>query len=144
MELDRLFADYGALDASVKYFQGKFSYTYDDKGRIAVPAEFRSVLDTIQPESSVLALTLWREDDLVGIEAFPELFFNVEARLINMSDPKRRHEFGTKYFLITIDNQGRILIPQYLAKEADLTKGCRMTIDGNTETFVFYRTNPKS
>lgn len=138
--LERLLADYESLNPSDKFFSGAYSGTYDDKGRIVVPAEYRITLELVQPQSAVLALTLWKEEDITGIEVIPEIFYNKEAKLLDMSDPKRRHEFGAKYFLVSFDTQGRIVVPVYLAKMANLTKRCKVTVDGNTQTFVFYRT----
>ena len=106
-------------------FRGINTVSLDDKGRLAIPARCREVLDisnshgqlivTIDTEERCLLmypLIFW-EDIEKKIESLPS--FNYAARRIQRLLIGHATE-------IALDNQGRILLPQELREYASLKK----------------------
>ena len=106
-------------------FRGINTVSLDDKGRLAIPARCREVLDisnshgqlivTIDTEERCLLmypLIFW-EDIEKKIESLPS--FNYVARRIQRLLIGHATE-------IALDNQGRILLPQELREYASLKK----------------------
>lgn len=98
-------------------FLGEFSHTIDDKGRLTLPAKFRSVL----AEGVVITRGL---DGCLFI--FPMAYFNALAeRTANLPLTQADgRDFARMLFSsasdIDLDKQGRILLPQTLREFAGL------------------------
>lgn len=105
-------------------FRGVNSLAIDDKGRMAIPARYREdlleessphLIITIDTESTCLLLYPYSQWELIEkkIEALPS--FNPAARRIQRLLIGHATE-------TTLDNNGRILLPQPLREYANLTK----------------------
>jgi MraZ protein len=102
-------------------FRGRFDYTIDAKGRMSIPAKFRDVLRAKGDEKIVVtnsfegclvayALDEWRE---------------IEDKLTSLNEFRREVRAIKRLLLggaveLTVDKQGRVLIPPSLRKDAEL------------------------
>jgi MraZ protein len=98
-------------------FFGEFTHTFDDKGRLTLPAKYREVL--------LSGVVITRGIDRC-LFVFPRADFVPVAQNIAslpFTDPNNR-DFGRLMFSqaadLTPDKQGRVLIPQGLRNYADL------------------------
>lgn len=105
-------------------FRGFFTHVLDDRKRLAVPSQFRSILDhesegkvVLTPgydlEISVYALVTWEQ-----IEASELLTLSMDH--LQARRYRRHFTFGIKED--HLDAQGRILIPTFLLEHAGITK----------------------
>ncbi len=115
-------------------FTGFHQHTIDTKGRLSIPAEYRQALMRGSKQPPYLALDdvclrLYRHRDF---EKYAE---RIMARA--QVDPNRKN-FSRRLFMNSnpapIDNQGRILVPQFLRQRAHLQRdvvlgGVGMTIE---------------
>ena len=108
-------------------FYGQYQTTMDDKGRFALPAKLRSVVD----DSKKVML----EGDLIltkGLEGCLSLYpqkewDNIQSRLSSLNFTKKDFRFFSRRFysaaaVVSPDKNGRILIPSHLVAEASLKK----------------------
>ncbi|MBR1743753.1 MAG: division/cell wall cluster transcriptional repressor MraZ [Lachnospiraceae bacterium] len=99
-------------------FMGQYEHSIDTKGRIIIPAKYRDELG----ESFVVThgldgcLFLYPEAEW---QSFVE---KLKALPSNQSTRKIQRQFLSKAMEVTIDKQGRILIPVLLREEASLEK----------------------
>lgn len=108
-------------------FEGRYSNTLDDKGRVALPVKYREALSAAGQDRIVL--TLWAINGVTCLEGY-------DARgwqdLVTGLQSTKGGAFGaSRAFLETVyigesqscqpDRQGRISIPQYLREHAHLT-----------------------
>ena len=98
-------------------FLGRFEHSIDDKGRLTIPALFRGLLDngafiTQGLDPNLMVLTT---------PSFERLYEKVNE--LSMTDPAAR-QLKRLIFAnaapVTLDNNGRILIPQFLRQIANL------------------------
>lgn len=105
-------------------FNGKSSHKLDTKGRVAVPARFKNVMDF--HESEGLVLTVMTSDN--HLVAYPfDVWSQLEEKIIqypNKNDFFRR--FKTDFIGNSqdcmLDSQGRILIPPSLRAMVGIDK----------------------
>jgi MraZ protein len=100
---------------------GEFHHNIDDKNRLIIPSKFRDILE----DSFILTR---------GIDPCLNIYSNAEfEKMIEEMDklPKtnanaRRymHVISTRAVECSIDKQGRIAIPAYLAEDIGITKEC--------------------
>jgi MraZ protein len=115
-------------------FLGQFYHNLDDKGRLTIPARFRESL------SADGAFVLQGFDKNLMVLTAPA-FKILTGRINNMSitDPTarllRRLLFSTAN-QIDIDKSGRILIPQFLRKAADIKNS--VVLVGSGEYFEIW------
>ena len=102
-------------------FIGSYSHNLDSKGRIIVPARFRDELH------STFILTRGFEGCLTvySLEQWNKLFEEIDK----LPTTKRNARDYVRMLAgnaseCTLDNQGRIAIPPYLAKPAGIEKEC--------------------
>src|SRR5258708_6276502 len=98
---------------------GEYQHTLDTKGRMAIPAKFRDKLST----GAIITR---------GIDNCLFVFANAEwealaAKLVALPLAQANSRAFVRLMLagatdVTLDNQGRILIPDYLRKYAALKK----------------------
>lgn len=99
-------------------FMGQYEHSIDAKGRIIIPAKYREDLG----ESFVVTrgldgcLFLYPEEEW---QAFVDKLQNLPS---NQNTRKLQREFLSKAMEVTLDKQGRILIPSLLRVEAALEK----------------------
>ncbi|HEY3715146.1 MAG TPA: division/cell wall cluster transcriptional repressor MraZ [Jatrophihabitantaceae bacterium] len=114
-------------------FLGTHTPRLDDKGRLALPAKFRSDLD------SGLVITKGQERCLF---VFPIAEFNRLTELLRTAPvtDRRVRDYGRIFFASAShevpDGQGRITVPQPLRQYAGLTKDC-VVIGANTRVEVW-------
>lgn len=100
-------------------FIGEYSHTIDDKGRVAVPAKFRTQLKNGAVVTRGLDNCLF----LFSKEEWQKLAQQISASPINKANTRA---FGR--FMLAgaseaeFDKQGRILLPEYLRGHASLSK----------------------
>lgn len=102
-------------------FIGEYQHNCDTKGRIIIPVKFR---DEFGPSMIITrgldgCLTLYSHDQ----------WQTIIDQLRKLPSTKREsrmymHMLTAKAAEVSLDNQGRILIPQTLQKEANLQKEC--------------------
>ena len=100
-------------------FIGEYRYNIDQKGRLAIPAKFRKDLST----GAVLTRGLDNCLFLFNQKDWEELLKKITALPLSQSNSRafsRLMLAGAAE--VNIDNQGRILVPDYLRKFADLNK----------------------
>lgn len=100
-------------------FMGRYNHTIDPKGRLSIPSKFREILgdEFVVSKGMDGCLFVYAIDDWKVFEAklasLP--LINVEARQF-----ARYFLSGAQY--VTVDKQGRILMPQDLREFAALEK----------------------
>lgn len=110
-------------------FSGKYPYTLDAKGRVAVPARFREQI----AREPVADLRLSLSADLEHLKLYPATAWEqLLARIESIANPSQRKAakdfvFGNTHEVV-FDGQGRILVPQELRSAAGL--GSEVTIVG--------------
>ncbi len=101
-------------------FIGEYRHNLDDKGRLAIPAKFRSILK----KGAVVTKGL---DGCLFL--YPkEEFLKIAANLANLPISQAKARAFSRHMLagamdLEFDNQGRITLPEYLRRFSDLKKG---------------------
>ncbi|MGB9799188.1 MAG: division/cell wall cluster transcriptional repressor MraZ [Thermanaerothrix sp.] len=101
-----------------RMFLGQHEHVVDDKGRLMVPARFRELL------GSNGYITLGFDQNLMVLPA--EVFERLaeHARTMSLTDPNARllkRLLFSHAERVDIDRVGRILIPQWLRKDAEIS-----------------------
>lgn len=117
-------------------FKGRFNKNLDSKGRLAIPAPIRETLDAIGAQNLVVTCTdrcleILPEDEwekmLRKFDRLPSMREDVELfQLFYISSAMD----------VSMDKQGRILIPQVLREQVSLKK--EIVVVGNTNKIQVY------
>lgn len=104
-------------------FRGHSQRTMDPKGRMMLPPEFR---DKIMEKSADGNIMLTNFDGCIVVYPFPE-WEVIEKSFNKLNMANRRFRDFHRFFisgatLVTIDKQGRILVPAYLRSYAEISK----------------------
>ncbi len=100
---------------------GEFHHSIDQKGRMIIPAKFRETL------GSNFIITRGIEK---CIYIYPkDAFAQITQKLKSLPFTKKNARSFVRFFLsgaleVELDKQGRILLPEPLAKYASLSKNC--------------------
>lgn len=110
-------------------FIGEYAHNIDKKGRIIIPAKFRDAYDGKLIVSKGL-------DGCLNLYTLLQ-WNQMMQQLMSLPNTKKetrlfKRNLAAKASECEIDNQGRILIPANLVKEADLIKECFVIGTGNT------------
>lgn len=110
-------------------FIGEYAHNIDKKGRIIIPAKFRDAYDGKLIVSKGL-------DGCLNLYTLMQ-WNQMMQQLMSLPNTKKetrlfKRNLAAKASECEIDNQGRILIPSNLVKEADLIKECFVIGTGNT------------
>ena len=102
-------------------FIGEYTHSLDAKGRIIIPSKFRDELETN------FYLTRWLDGCLAIFSS--DQWSKIHEELSKLPSTKKAarqftHMLFAKATECTLDNQGRIIIPPVLAKEANIVKEC--------------------
>ena len=103
----------------IAMFMGRYNHTIDPKGRLSIPSKYREILgdEFVVSKGMDGCLFVYADEDLKAFEAklasLP--LVNEEARQF-----ARFFLSGAQY--VTVDKQGRILLPQDLRDFAGLEK----------------------
>ncbi len=102
-------------------FIGEYAHNLDSKGRIIIPSKFRDELHSrfILTRGLDGCLTIY------SLEQWDQIF----AKLSKLPTTKKAtrqyiHMLTSRATECTLDNQGRIQIPSFLAKPVNITKEC--------------------
>ena len=103
-------------------FFGHFVNRIDVKGRLATPARFRRVLDTHQ-DNDIYCIPSTEEAclDCGGRDYIEFLMAMVDA--LDPFSPERRsleRTFAARTFVVSLDQDGRVVLPQHLRDRANL------------------------
>ncbi len=108
-------------------FYGRYTTTMDDKGRCILPAKLRTVTD--RDGNSLLEGNIILTKGLEGcISVYPEVEWEaIQAKLSTLDfTDKSYRSFSRRFYSlaapVSIDKNGRILIPSHLIQEAHLEK----------------------
>ena len=102
-------------------FMGEFAHNIDAKGRLIVPAKFRNELGS----AMIVTRGLWRLSLLYTKEAWDKIY----AQLLALPTTKKEVRMYVRTLTLRPVKwswiiRGRILIPQFLIKEAAIVKEC--------------------
>ena len=107
---------------------GEFAHNIDAKGRLIVPAKFRNELGSTMIVTRGLdgCLTLYTKED------WDEIYNKLKLLPSTKKEVRMYVRVLTaKASDVELDNQGRILIPSPLIKEAELSKECMVVGAGS-------------
>ncbi|MBI4135045.1 MAG: division/cell wall cluster transcriptional repressor MraZ [Candidatus Sungbacteria bacterium] len=98
-------------------FLGEYQHAIDEKGRVAIPVKFRKALK----EKVVVTRGIDAHLYLYPIEEWTKLAEKIAQLPINQANSRAfsRHMLGGAVEM-EIDGQGRILLPEYLRKHAEI------------------------
>ena len=99
-------------------FLGRYDHSFDEKGRISIPARFREMLidGAYVTQGFDRNLMVWRAAD------FERIYHQINS--LSITDPDARllkRLIFANAVKIEIDKAGRMLLPQYLRDAVDLT-----------------------
>lgn len=102
------------------YFRGRSVHRLDAKGRLRIPTKFREVLQTHYRDALIITVM-----DKCLVAYPPEAWEEIEAKVQDFSQVQSDHRNFVRHFVSSaeeceFDNQGRILIPQFLRESAGL------------------------
>ena len=130
-------------------FYGEYHTTMDNKGRFALPAKLRSVVDA--DGAPILDGTIVLTKGLEGcLSLYPDPDWqDMQSRLSSLNFTQKDFRYFSRRFYsaaaaVSPDRNGRILIPSHLVKEAGLKKdllviGVNRWIEvWNPERFEYY------
>ena len=104
-------------------FRGRYEHTIDRKGRIAIPARFREVLEQEYDGQPLVVTNL--DKCLVAVPLPEWVRFEERAVEIPTTDPKAQS--WLRFYMAAavecpLDRQGRILVPNHLREHAGLDR----------------------
>jgi len=98
-------------------FLSEFIHTIDDKGRVTIPARYRSFLE----EGMVLTRGFEQNLMIFTLDGWQELADKIVQRPISDGEVRAfRRRFFSGAVDVVLDKQGRIVIPAYLREFADI------------------------
>ncbi|MBE6763052.1 MAG: division/cell wall cluster transcriptional repressor MraZ [Ruminococcaceae bacterium] len=97
--------------------RGRYSHNIDTKGRMIVPAKMREVLG----DTFVVAAVMEPCVSLYTLDGWNAMLEKLEELPMTKSRPLLRY-LSSNAADVTVDAQGRILIPKHLLEYAQLTK----------------------
>ena len=115
-------------------FLGRFYHNLDDKGRLTVPARFRDDLS-----NGGAYIMQGFDQNLLVLPGFSFDALSQRISKMSMTDPTARLLRRLLYSSanhVTVDNSGRVLIPQYLREAVNLD--VQVVIVGNGEYFEIW------
>ena len=102
-------------------FRGNHPTRVDEKGRLKLPADFKSQLAGAEDEKQLFYITSkdGKRAEIWPIKAWEEVEAKL-AKIPNMNPAKQKFLDVTSYYGQTaeMDNQGRLLVPQLLRESA--------------------------
>jgi len=119
-------------------FSGCYPASLDEKGRIAVPAVFRSLLARM--EQGPLHVTPMSLDEKPHLEIFPsESFMKLADQIMAMDDEEDaellKQEIIGRSQMVELDAQGRIVVPAFVRDLVGLKPSSRVMVEGQITRF---------
>jgi MraZ protein len=113
-------------------FRGHFEHAVDDKGRVAVPIQFREALSGLQEER--LVATKFRIDghrclDVYPLSAWRRLEGGLAKKRFDPRNVRFRNVYVSGAHELAIDAQGRVLLPPLLREYAGIARDVMITGD---------------
>jgi MraZ protein len=104
-------------------YKGTYQYSIDTKGRLSIPSKFRK---NLLPEADGMYVVTRGYDQCLSIYSLDE-WLKFEEKLLKLPTNKKSsrnvvRQFTSNAEAVTVDNQGRINIPQHLLDYAGLKK----------------------
>ena len=99
-------------------FMGQYEHTIDAKGRTIIPAKYREGLG----ETFIITRGLDGCLYLYPSDAWQEFADKLQSLPSTLQNRKIQRQFLSKAMEVSLDKQGRILIPSVLREFADITK----------------------
>ncbi|MFT8597780.1 division/cell wall cluster transcriptional repressor MraZ [Acetobacter orientalis] len=124
-------------------FLGTHENRFDAKGRISVPAGFRTVLKALQTEGDALVI-LRPSHTLPCVEAWPSaVFAHLTQPLDRLDMFSDEHDdlaaaLYADAYPIDPDREGRIILPDFLREHAGLTDSSTAAFMGVGRTFQIW------
>ena len=118
-------------------FRGSFEHTLDDRGRVAIPAKYRSEFPNNLAVITPAAEGCLRVFPEAAFQQMSEEFASTPATSIE--GRRLRRLFDSRAFDAELDRQGRILIPAPLRQSAGLDGA--VVVAGNRECLEIW--NPE-
>lgn len=118
-------------ESVVSAFRGNFCHTFDDRGRVSLPVEFREVL--LKRGIDRVVLTNFISQGARCIEGFDAIAWaDFERKLKEKSRFNSKIQRLENFYLsraseCVVDKVGRILVPSYLREYASLEKEVTFT-----------------
>lgn len=104
-------------------FRGEYQHKLDAKGRVAIPARFKSVMDALGEDFLILSVS--RVDNLLNAYTL-EAWEAVEDRFLAVEETdemdRRIQRNANRIYECPIDSQGRILIPPQAREKVGIEK----------------------
>ena len=106
-------------------FRGRFEHSFDEKGRLAIPARFRDLLLDRSPEGALIVTNF---DKCLAAYSLPQ-WEDLERRIATLPQFDLNVSAFLRYFVsgateCQIDKAGRILIPSNLRQTAEIEHDC--------------------
>lgn len=106
-------------------FIGEYQHSVDEKGRMAIPAKFRRTL----AKGAIVTRGLDRCLFLYPVNAWKELAQKLVALPLSQSKSRAFARLMLAGAMdVTLDRQGRVVLPEYLREYSNLTK--KVTVAG--------------
>ncbi|NLY40565.1 MAG: division/cell wall cluster transcriptional repressor MraZ [Desulfovibrionales bacterium] len=104
-------------------FRGHAQRTQDPKGRLMLPPEFRDEVFAQSPDGTLMMTNF---DDCIAVYPMPE-WQVIEQSFSTLNMANRKFRDFHRFFIsgaveVTLDKQGRVLIPPHLRSYAGLQK----------------------
>lgn len=133
-------------------FRGEFAQKIDNKGRVSIPAKFRRVLESCDPECEPGAdrdanlIIVYGGENRDFLEGYSvDAMTKVDEKIRAMKNgPRKRYMtrfFSTLTWETTVDQTGRLVLPKKLRDKIGLTDVTEAVFAGTGETFQIW--NPK-
>lgn len=113
------------------FFMGEYSYALDEKGRVKIPAAFKSEL---APEPESIVFLVRDREECVALYT-PEEYTKLRNHLTSLDMNIMANRILVRRqissaFEVPVDAQGRIKVPAELIKSARLDKGGEVKVAG--------------
>jgi MraZ protein len=105
-------------------FRGFYEHVIDDRKRLAIPSQFRSVLNKESSGKLILTPGYDREIAVYALKTWESV---EESELLTLSMDRLQSRRYRRHFTFRVkedhlDNQGRILIPNFLLEHSGIAK----------------------
>jgi MraZ protein len=105
-------------------FRGFYKHVLDDRKRLAIPSQFRSILNKESSSKVVLTPGYDHEIAVYALKTWEQV---EQSELLTLSMDRVKSRRYRRHFTFGIkedhlDNQGRILIPNFLLEHSGITK----------------------
>ncbi len=126
----RIFQESGDDDSTldIQDFLGTYDYTLDDKNRLSIPAKYRKVMANLKQKTFIISMM---EDSCLTLypySIFRERISEPLKSLPQIDDDTNeiRRAVGLNTTDVTLDGQGRIMVPINFCQHAGIEKSVKL------------------